>query len=114
MLHYFQFSNPWLLDVLKLCLQRNPKKRPSISSLLQHPFLQPQGEQAMQVFQAAALGNDNMQDIVRQVLQSTDDPIWDEPDFVDAICRELAKQCVENSRVSFTEAINHIKESKNN
>ena len=68
----------------------------------------------MQVFQAAALGNDNMQDIVRQVLQSTDDPIWDEPNFVDAICRELAKQCVENSRVSFTEAMNHIKESKTN
>ncbi|XP_064458091.1 dual specificity protein kinase Ttk-like [Ornithodoros turicata] len=28
-----------LLDVLQQCLQRNPKKRPTISELLQHPYL---------------------------------------------------------------------------
>ncbi|CBK25332.2 uncharacterized protein [Blastocystis hominis] len=100
-----KIDNPWLLDVLKLCLQRNPKKRPTISSLLQHPFLQPQGEQAMQVFQAAALGNDNMQDVVRQILQTTEDPMWEEEGFVEAVCHELAKQCVESSRVSFLEAL---------
>lgn len=105
----FPFSNPWLLDVLKLCLQRNPKKRPAISSLLQHPFLQPQGEQAMQVFQAAALGNDNMQDVVRQILQTTEDPVWEEEGFVEAVCHELAKQCVESSRVSFLEALERVK-----
>lgn len=29
------------VDVLKKCLQRNPKARPSIPDLLQHPFLHP-------------------------------------------------------------------------
>ena len=82
-------SNPWLMDVLKSCLQRNPMKRPSIggpSGLLQHPFLQPQGERAMQLFQAAALGNENMQDVVRQVLKTVDDPIWKKEGSIDKIC----------------------------
>ena len=90
-------SNPWLMDVLKSCLQRNPMKRPSIggpSGLLQHPFLQPQGERAMQLFQAAALGNENMQDVVRQVLETVDDPIWNKEGSVDRICRvEMAEEC---------------------
>ena len=31
--------NKALLDVMKRCLQRDPRKRPSIPELLQHPFL---------------------------------------------------------------------------
>lgn len=81
--------NPWLMDVMKSCLQRNPSKRPPISGpggLLQHPFLQPQGERAMQLFQAATLGNENMQDIVRQILESCDDDVWNKDGCVDALC----------------------------
>ena len=77
------------MDVLKSCLQRNPVKRPSIGGpggLLQHPFLQPQGERAMQLFQAAALGNENMQDVVRQVLETVDDPVWNKEGSVERIC----------------------------
>lgn len=66
----------------------------------------------MQVFQAAALGNDNMQDVVRQILQTTEDPVWEEEGFVEAVCHELAKQCVESSRVSFLEALDRVKERK--
>jgi len=33
-------DNPLLLDVLKQCLQRDPKKRPTTNDLLNHPFLQ--------------------------------------------------------------------------
>ena len=82
-------SNPWLMDVLKSCLQRNPAKRPPISGvggLLQHPFLQPQGERAMQLFQAAALGNENMQDVVREVLETAEDPVWNAEDSVKRVC----------------------------
>ncbi|XP_040356488.1 probable serine/threonine-protein kinase mps1 isoform X1 [Ixodes scapularis] len=32
-------ADPNLLDVLKRCLRRNPRERPTISELLQHPFL---------------------------------------------------------------------------
>ena len=32
-------SNAFALDVMKLCLNRSPEKRPSISELLGHPFL---------------------------------------------------------------------------
>lgn len=81
--------NPWLMDVLKSCLQRNPAKRPPISGvggLLQHPFLQPQGERAMQLFQAAALGNENMQDVVREVLETAEDPVWAAEDSVKRVC----------------------------
>lgn len=88
-------SNPWLMDVMKSCLQRNPSKRPSIGGaggLLQHPFLQPQGERAMQLFQAATLGNENMQDIVRQILESSDDEVWNRPDCVDSLCK--AGHCI--------------------
>lgn len=77
------------MDVLKSCLQRNPAKRPPISGvggLLHHPFLKPQGKHAMQLIQAATLGNENMQDIVRQVLESADDEIWDQTDFVKDVC----------------------------
>ena len=82
-------SNPWLMDVLKSCLQRNPAKRPPISGaggLLQHPFLQPQGERAMRLFQAAALGNENMQDVVREVLETAEDPVWTLEDSVKRVC----------------------------
>ena len=88
-------SNPWLMDVMKSCLQRNPSKRPSIGGaggLLQHPFLQPQGERAMQLFQAATLGNENMQDIVRQILDSSSDEVWNRPDCVDSLCK--AGHCI--------------------
>ena len=66
----------------------------------------------MQVFQAAALGNDNMQDVVRQILQTTEDSAWEEEGFVEAVCHELAKQCVESSRVSFLDALYRVKEKK--
>lgn len=112
------------MDVLKSCLQRNPSKRPPIGGqggLLQHPFLQPQGERAMQLFQAATLGNENMQDVVKQILSSVDDPIWEEENCIDKICKVafshitdvkvLAKQCQNNSRLNFYEAIENVKES---
>ena len=82
-------SQLWLMDVLKSCLQRNPTKRPSISGvggLLHHPFLQPQGGRAMQLFQAATFGNENMQDIIRQVLESAEDDVWDQPQAIDHLC----------------------------
>lgn len=87
---FFIPRNPWLMDVLKSCLQRNPAKRPPIGGtggLLQHPFLQPQGERAMQLFQAATLGNENMQDVVRQILNCQDDSIWEKEDCCDVICK---------------------------
>lgn len=34
-------DNPYLLEVMKSCLQRDPKKRMTIPELLQHPFLNP-------------------------------------------------------------------------
>lgn len=86
----FICSNPWLMDVLMSCLQRNPSKRPSIGGqrgLLQHPFLQPLGEQAMLQFQAVTLGTENMQDIVKQILSSQDDSIWEKENCIDAICK---------------------------
>lgn len=86
----FMYSNPWLMDVLMSCLQRNPSKRPSIGGqrgLLQHPFLQPHGEQAMLQFQAVTLGTENMQDMVKEILSSQDDSIWEKEDCIDAICK---------------------------
>ena len=74
---------------LKVMFTAESNERPSIggpSGLLQHPFLQPQGERAMQLFQAAALGNENMQDVVRQVLKTVDDPIWKKEGSIDKIC----------------------------
>lgn len=35
----YERADPEVIDVLKLCLQRNPPQRPSISQLLSHPFL---------------------------------------------------------------------------
>ena len=32
-------NNPHVVDVMKACLQRNPKLRPKVSDLLNHPFL---------------------------------------------------------------------------
>lgn len=83
-------SNPWLMDVLKMCLLRNPDKRPTIEGpggLLLHPFLQPHGQRATLLFQAATLGNDNMKTIVKQILDSSDDPIWEKEDYADLICK---------------------------
>ena len=77
------------MDVLKSCLQRDPKKRPPISGvggLLHHPFLRPQGKHAMQLIQAATFGNENMQDIIRQALESAKDEIWNREDFVKELC----------------------------
>jgi serine/threonine-protein kinase TTK/MPS1 len=34
-------ENPFLLDVMRSCLRRDPKKRPTIPELLEHPFLRP-------------------------------------------------------------------------
>ena len=94
---FFIPRNPWLMDVLKSCLQRNPAKRPPIGGsggLLQHPFLQPQGERAMQLFQAATLGNENMQDVVRQILHYQDDSIWKKEDCCDVICKVCFYFCI--------------------
>ena len=34
-------TDPYLLDTMKLCLQKDPEKRASIRQLLQHTFLRP-------------------------------------------------------------------------
>ena len=76
------------------CLQRNPVKRPSISGqggLLQHPFLQPQGECLMQQVLGATLGNSNMRDVVKDILELSDDPIWEKEGFIDKICKVMQK-----------------------
>lgn len=73
----------------------------------------------MQLFQAAALGNENMQDVVRQVLKTVDDPIWKKEGSIDKIChveiseeydgQELAKQCKSSNRVSIIVALEQLK-----
>jgi singapore isolate B (sub-type 7) whole genome shotgun sequence assembly, scaffold_9 len=40
----------------------------------------------MQLFQAAALGNENMQDVVREVLETAEDPVWTLEDSVKRVC----------------------------
>lgn len=41
-INYPLVKNSTVVDVMRLCLQRNPRERPSISQLLEHPFLHPE------------------------------------------------------------------------
>lgn len=34
-------ETPFLVDVMRACLSRDPKKRPTIPQLMEHPFLKP-------------------------------------------------------------------------
>jgi serine/threonine-protein kinase TTK/MPS1 len=38
-INFAETTDPQVIDVLKLCLKRNPSERPSIPHLLQHSFL---------------------------------------------------------------------------
>lgn len=39
-INYPPIGNPPLLETMKLCLKFDPRQRPTIPELLQHPFLQ--------------------------------------------------------------------------
>lgn len=72
-------SNPWLLDVLRLCLQRQPKRRPAIggpNGLLNHPFLQPQCVRAMQFYKEMTMESATMHETIRQIHESAGDARW--------------------------------------
>lgn len=72
-------SNPWLLDVLHLCLQRDPLRRPPIdgpNGLLQHPFLQPQCVRAMQLYKEMTMKSVTMHETVRQIHALSKDERW--------------------------------------
>ena len=40
-INYGKYIDFTLIDVIKSCLQRDPRKRPSIPDLLNHPYLHP-------------------------------------------------------------------------
>lgn len=82
--------NPWLLDVLRSCLQREAALRPPIDGpdgLLQHPFLQPQGSRAMQLYKQNAMDNEIMREVIRQVRESAHDPRWKVPGMVPKVTK---------------------------
>ena len=72
--------NLWLINVLQACLQRNPKQRPSIEEpekgLLQHPFLQPQGERARRMQKQQVIDNEITREVLRQIQKHADDVRW--------------------------------------
>ena len=77
--HSYAISNPWLLDVLHLCLQRDPLRRPPIdgpNGLLQHPFLQPQCVRAMQLYKEMTMKSVTMHETVRQIHALSKDERW--------------------------------------
>lgn len=41
---------PYLIDIMKQCLQRDPKARPDIENLIMHPYLHPYEEDIIQYF----------------------------------------------------------------
>ena len=44
-IQYKPVANRYAVDCMKRCLQKDPQKRPSISQLLAHPFLNPKAAQ---------------------------------------------------------------------
>ena len=55
---------------MKSCLQRDPTKRPAIegpNGLLEHPFLQPQGQRALQLYKQISMDNAIMREVIRQI-----------------------------------------------
>lgn len=73
------FRNPWLSDIIKSCLQRDPHLRPSIDGvdgLLEHPFLQPQGIRAMSLYKQMAVDNAIMREVILQIHAHSRDERW--------------------------------------
>ena len=75
---FLSSRNPWLRDVIKSCLQRDPKKRPEIggsAGLLEHPFLKPQGMRAMQLYKELAMNSSIMHDLLQQIHENAGNEI---------------------------------------
>lgn len=82
--------NPWLLDVMKACLQREPAKRPAIegpNGLLEHPFLQPQGQRALQLYKQMSMDNAIMREVIRQIHEVARDRRWEKEGIVQLVTK---------------------------
>ena len=82
--------NPWLLDVMKACLQREPAKRPAIegpNGLLEHPFLQPQGQRALQLYKQMSIDNAIMREGIRQIHEVARDRRWEKEGIVQLVTK---------------------------
>ncbi len=86
-----------MLDVIQSCLQRDPKRRPPIEGpggLLQHPFLQPQGSRAMQLYKQHAMDNEIMRQVIRQLRETAHDERWKQPEMISLVTKvELRLHC---------------------
>ena len=82
-----------MLDVIQSCLQRDPKRRPPIEGpggLLQHPFLQPQGSRAMQLYKQHEI----MRQVIRQLRETAHDERWKQPEMISLVTKvELRLHC---------------------
>lgn len=85
-----------LLDVLKLCLVRNPKERISISQLLEHPYLQLQPQKSPE---QEVPNNDDLRRILNELaaLQS--------PNSIARAATNLAKMCNTGKRLDVAECV---------
>lgn len=97
--------NPWLLDIIKSCLQRDPSLRPSIDGedgLLSHPFLQPQGPRAMSLYKQMAVDNEIMKEVIKQIHENAKDKRWEEETII-----PLVTQVSEMNMISKEIGIGH-------
>ncbi|CBK21435.2 uncharacterized protein [Blastocystis hominis] len=101
-------SNPWLLDVMKACLQRDPAKRPAIegpNGLLEHPFLQPQGQRALQLYKQMSMDNAIMREVIRQIHEVARDQRWEKEGIVPLVTKELVIQRARNRPIDVKAAL---------
>ena len=66
-------------------MQRDCRLRPSIDGedgLLKHPFLQPQGVRAMNMYKQMAVDNDVMKEVILQIHQRAKDERWEEEGMI--------------------------------
>lgn len=75
---------------MKSCLQRDPTRRPAIEGpdgLLEHPFLQPQGQRALQLYKQMSMDNAIMREVIRQIHEAARDQRWKKEGIVPLVTK---------------------------
>ena len=89
---------------MKACLQRDPAKRPAIegpNGLLEHPFLQPQGQRALQLYKQMSMDNAIMREVIRQIHEVARDQRWEKEGIVPLVTKVGQWRGVKGSNSSF-------------